>query len=46
LTYSERGLTVYTYGSKAAWVNGGILYTLNGNAPLNSDQILKIASSM
>lgn len=46
LTYSERGLTVYTYGSKAAWVNGGILYTLNGNAPLSSDQILKIAASM
>lgn len=46
LTYSERGLTVYTYGSKAAWVNGGILYTLNGNAPLSSDQILKIAGSM
>lgn len=46
LTYSERGLTVYTYGQKAAWVNGGILYTLSGKAPLNSDQILKIASSM
>lgn len=46
LTYSERGLTVYTYGSKAAWVNGGILYTLNGNAPLSSDQVLKIAASM
>lgn len=46
LTYSERGLTVYTYGQKAAWVNGGILYTLDGKAPLSSEQILKIASSM
>lgn len=46
LTYSERGLTVYTYDQKAAWVNGGILYTLDGNAPLSSDQILRIASSL
>lgn len=46
-TYSERGLTIYTYdGSNAAWVNGGILYTVSGNAPLSSDQILRIASSL
>lgn len=46
ITYNERGLTIYTYGSNAAWVNGGILYTLTGNAPLSSDQIRHIATSM
>lgn len=43
---TERGLTIYTFGSNAAWVNGGILYTIEGDAPLSSDQILRIASSM
>ncbi|MBC7746722.1 hypothetical protein H7Y40_01935 [Pedobacter sp.] len=46
LTYSEQGLTVYTYGSEAAWVNGGVLYTLEGDAPLSNEQVLRIASSM
>lgn len=46
ITYNERGLTIYTYGSNAAWVNGGILYTINGDAPLSSDQIRRIATSM
>lgn len=46
LTYSEQGLTVYTYGNKAAWVNGGVLYTIKGDASLSSDQILRIAGSM
>lgn len=46
LTYSEQGLTVYTYGSDAAWVNGGVFYTLEGNAPLSNEQVLHIASSM
>lgn len=45
-TYSDGGLTIYTYGTNAAWVNGGILYTLNGNAPLSNDQIRHIAASM
>lgn len=46
LTYSEQGLTVYTYGNKAAWVNGGVLYTIDGDAPLSSEQVLRIAASM
>lgn len=46
ITYNERGLTIYTYGSDAAWVNGGILYTIKGDAPLSSDQIRRIATSM
>lgn len=46
ITYSERGLTIYTYGSNAAWVNNGVLYTIDGDAPLSSDQIRHIATSM
>ncbi len=46
LTYQERGLTIYSFGNRAAWVNGGLLYTIEGNAPLSSDQLLKIATSM
>jgi hypothetical protein len=46
LTYDEHGLTIYTYGGNAAWVNGGVLYTITGDAPLSSDQIRHIATSM
>lgn len=44
-TLQERGLTIYLMENKAAWVNGGVLYTIEGNAPLSSEQIQKIASS-
>jgi predicted flap endonuclease-1-like 5' DNA nuclease len=46
VTYNENGLTIYTYDSNAAWVNNGVLYTINGDAPLTSDQIRHIAISM
>jgi len=46
LTYQERGLTIYSFGNRAAWVNGGLLYTIEGSAPLSSDQLLRIATSM
>jgi len=46
ITSQERGLTIYTYGGNAAWVNGGILYTINGDAPLSGDQIRRIATSL
>lgn len=46
ITYSERGLTIYTYDGNAAWVNGGIFYTITGDAPLSSDQIRRVATSM
>jgi hypothetical protein len=47
LTYNEQGLTIYTYNkSSAAWVNGGVFYSIDSNAPLSSDQILKIAASL
>jgi hypothetical protein len=47
ITNQEQGLTIYTYdGGNAAWVNGGILYTIRGDAPLSGDQIRHIATSM
>lgn len=45
-TTRERGLTVYTYESGAAWVNGGVLYTINGTAALSGDQVRRIATSL
>lgn len=45
-TLSSGGLTIYTYRGNAAWVNGGILHTIEGDAPLSPDQIRKIATSM
>lgn len=44
--YSERGLTIYSHGSNAAWVNGGILYTITGDAPLSTSQVRNIATSL
>lgn len=46
LTFQDHGVTVYTFGNKAAWVNGGLLYTLDGSASLSSDQVLRLATSM
>ena len=45
-TYNDGGLTIYTYGSDAAWVNGGILYTVEGSATLSNEQVRRIATSM
>jgi len=45
-TTTERGLTIYSYSGKAYWVNGGILYTITGNANLANDQIRRIATSL
>lgn len=41
----SNGLTIYTYSGNASWVNGGILYTITGNAPLSSSQLQRIATS-
>jgi hypothetical protein len=42
------GTTVYIFGQSndAAWVNNGIQYIIKDAANLNSDQLLKIASSL
>lgn len=45
-THSDAGLTIYTYGTDAAWVNGGVLYTVEGSATLSNEQIRRIATSM
>lgn len=46
ITTAVDGLTIYIYGSNAAWVNGGVLYTVDGDAPLSGEQIRRIATSM
>lgn len=46
ITSQVGGLTIYSYSGDAAWVNGGILYTIDGDAPLSSDQIRRIATSL
>jgi len=46
VTTEESGLTIYTHNGNATWVNGGILYTITGNAPLSGDQIRHIATSL
>lgn len=46
IPYTEQGLTIYTYGNNAAWVNGGILYTVEGDAPLSNEQLRHIATSL
>ena len=47
-TYQDdSGRTIFIYeDSNATWVDQGIWYTIEGNARLNTDQLLKIASSM
>lgn len=48
LTYQDRGLTIYIYdGSNAAWVSNGKLYQVEGNnSNLDTDQLLKLATSV
>ncbi len=46
VTYSDGGLTIYTFNGDAAWVNDGILYTISGDAPLSNDQVRRIATSL
>lgn len=45
-TTAANGLTIYSYSTHAAWVNAGILYTVDGNAELAPEQIQKIAASL
>lgn len=45
-TTENSGLTIFTYNGNAAWVNGGILYTITGDAPLESSEIQQIALSL
>ena len=40
------GLTIYSSGKEAVWVNGGTLYQISGNANLSNEQLQKIATSL
>lgn len=45
--YEDKGRTIFLYGDNSAtWVNGGVWYDINGNSQLNSDQLIRIATSM
>jgi hypothetical protein len=44
-TTEKNGLTIFSYNNSAAWVNGGILYTITGDATLKTDEIQQIALS-
>ena len=43
---TTQGLTIYHTDSSAQWVNGGVLYRIDTHAPLSSEQIDKIATSL
>lgn len=43
---SEGGLTIYTWNGNAAWISGGILYTVSGDSNISPDQIRHMAASM
>ena len=45
-TTTVDGLTIYSEGNRASWVNGGILYTIDGEADLSNSQIERIATSL
>lgn len=45
-TTTSGGLTIYTWNGNAAWVNNGILYTIDGDAPLTPEQIQRLAASL
>lgn len=45
--YEDKGRTIFLYGDNSAtWVNGGVWYDIEGNSELNSDQLIRIATSM
>jgi len=46
ITTTERGLTIYSYDTSASWVNGGVLYTIESDAHLSTEQIRRIATSL
>ncbi|HEX5447740.1 MAG TPA: DUF4367 domain-containing protein [Candidatus Saccharimonadales bacterium] len=47
-TSEVEGNTVYIYGNSndAAWVNNGVLYKINDDANLSSDQLIKIVEGL
>jgi hypothetical protein len=46
-TIQSKGRTIYIYDdSNATWVNGGVRYKISGNAALDADQLVALATSM
>jgi len=46
-TFQDKGKTIYIYdGNNATWVSGGVWYQVEGEASLNSDQLLRIANGL
>jgi hypothetical protein len=46
-TIQSKGRTIYIYDdSNATWVNGGVRYQISGNAALDADQLVTLATSM
>lgn len=46
-TIQSKGRTIYIYDdSNATWVNGGVHYRVSGNAALDADELVALATSM
>lgn len=42
----NKGRIIYIYGNSVSWVDGGVRYDINGNAPLTTKDIVSIIDSM
>lgn len=46
-TIQSKGRTIYIYSdTSATWVNGGVRYEITGNATLDADELVALATSM
>lgn len=45
-TVQSEGRTIYIYDNSASWVNSGVKYEINGNAQLDTDELVSLATSM
>ena len=46
-SYPDSGRTIYLHDNhEADWVNNGVWYSITGNSDLNTDQLIKIATSL
>ncbi len=45
-THNQNGLTLYNFANKTVWVNRGILYTIENNSTLSSEEIRQLAISL
>ncbi|MDB5182714.1 MAG: hypothetical protein JWO47_498 [Candidatus Saccharibacteria bacterium] len=46
-SYPDNGQTIYLHdNNQADWVNNGVWYSITGNSNLNTDQLIKIATSL